>query len=208
MNDIERGLIDKSLANLDSLSSRERELLQSMLAAFGMYAFPRKDNIRQLLAGTARHQLLDQPGPFLEELKLGIPPEFADIFWSVLTLPAVDFLFRQQLPTPDKVQEIVQAEDEHLTQEQQNCLYYLSHFISHLDQEELGMFLHFVTGSSVMPNKISVTFNRLTGELRRPIAHTCSNTLELSTTYMSSQELKREFINILNNTLCFQMDML
>jgi len=58
----------------------------------------------------------------LQELKLHIPPEFADIFCSVLTLPAVDFLFRQQLLTPDKVQEIVQAEDEHFTQEQQNCL--------------------------------------------------------------------------------------
>jgi len=85
---------------------------------------------------------------------------------------------RQQLLTPDKVQEIVQAEDEHFTQEQQNCLYYLSQFIAHLDQEELGMFLHFMTGSSVMPNKISVTLNQLTGELCRPIAHTCSNTLK------------------------------
>jgi len=70
----------------------------------------------------------------------------------------------------------------HVTKEQLNCLYYVKQFITRLDQDELGLFLHFVTGSSVMPEKIAVSFNQLAGELR-PIAHTCTNTLELSTLY-------------------------
>jgi len=203
VNDMERALLDKAMNDFDSLTSKQHESLQSLLGSFGMYAVPRKANVRQLLIGSARHQLLDQPAAFVEQIKLGIPQAFRDVFWSVLTLSAVDYLFRQQLPTPEKVQ----AAEEHLRQEQLNCLYYLDQFICRLDQDELDLFLHFVTGSSVMPDKISFTFNQLAGELRRPIAHTCSNTLELSSTYSSSQELKREFMAILNNTVCFQMNM-
>ena len=58
-----------------------------------------------------------------------------------------------------------------------------------------------------MPNTIGVTFNNLCGEIRRHIAHTCSNMLELSCTYGSVQELKREFMAILRDPQCFEMDM-
>ena len=208
LNDRERALVDKAIINFDSLTVKEIDLLIDMLGSYGMFTVPRKANIRQLLVGTARHQLLDQPAPFVEEMKLGIPPTFAETFFSILTLPAIDFLFKEQLPTPDKVQEVLTTDDEYLTQDQLNCLYYLNQFIARLDSDELGLFLQFVTGSSVMPDKITVVFNRLSGELRRPIAHTCSNTLELSITYTSSQEMKREFVSILINPLCFQMNMI
>lgn len=46
----------------------------------------------------------------------------------------------------------------------------LQQFVSRLDQDDLCAFLQFVTGSSVMPRQISVTFNTLAGEMRRPIA--------------------------------------
>ena len=59
-----------------------------------------------------------------------------------------------------------------------------------------------------MPDRVVVTFNALSGEMRRPIAHTCSNTLELSCTYTSYQELKRELNLVLQNPLSFFMSML
>ena len=195
--------MDRALQSFASLSPQDQDSLQTLLETFGMFAVPRQSNVRQLLIGTARHRLLDQAAPFLEEMKVGIPQAFHDTFWSVLTLPAIEFLFQQQLPTPDKVANVIQPVEEHVTQEQLNCLYYLKQFITRLDQDELGLFLHFVTGSSVLPEKIAVSFNQLAGELRRPIVHTCTNTLELSTSYSSPHELKREFMNILNNTLCF-----
>ena len=129
------------------------------------------------------------------------------MFWSQLTLPSIDHIFMEQLPTPARVSSIITAEDNNLRQEQLNALYYLQQFVAALDSEELAAFLHFVTGSSVMPDTVRVTFNNLSGELRRPIAHTCSNTLELSCTYGSVQELKREFMSILHDPLCFEMNM-
>lgn len=61
---------------------------------------------------------------------------------------------------------------------QANCLYYLKQYISMLDQEDLDNFLGFVTGCSVMPRQIDISFTTLTGETRHPIAHTCSNLLD------------------------------
>ena len=60
------------------------------------------------------------------------------LFLSILTLSAVDFLFTQQLPIAEKVQGVTQAEEEDLTQEQLNCMYYLNRFVAHQDQDELG----------------------------------------------------------------------
>ena len=137
-------------------------------------------------------------------MEVGIPQAFHDTFWSVLALPAIEFVFQQQLPTPDKVANVIQPVEQHVMQEQLNCLCYLKQFITRLDQEELGLFLHFVTGSSVMPEKIAVSVNQLAGELRRHIAHTCTNTLELSTSYSPPQELRREFMNILNTHCIFR----
>lgn len=97
--------------------------------------------------------------------------------------------------------------EEVLSQDQLNVLYYLQQFINGLDSEELGSFLQFVTGSSVMPDIVHITFNNLSGQLRRPIAHTCSSTLELSCTYGSLQELKREFTAILHDSVYFEMSM-
>lgn len=97
-------------------------------------------------------------------------------------------------------------EEEHLRQDQLNTLHFLQQFVSRLDQDDLCAFLQFVTGSSVMPRQISVTFNTLAGEMCRPIAHTRANTLELSCTYSSYQEFKREFQAILLDPLNFQMD--
>lgn len=66
----------------------------------------------------------------------------------------------------------------------------------------------FVTGSSVcIAGKLEVEFNGFTGLARRPIAHTCSNCLELSAAYTSYPEFEREFQLILSNeTFTWVMD--
>ena len=73
--------------------------------------------------------------------------------------------------------------------------------------EEVGLFLRFVTGSSVAIGKdISITFNNLSGLGRRPIAHTCSCLLELSVNYSTSIEFAAEFKQVLSSDLSWIMD--
>lgn len=70
-------------------------------------------------------------------------------------------------------------------------------------------FLRFVTGSSVLTSDtINVSFNTLGGAARRPIAHTCSNLLELSNTYCTFfLEFVEEFSALLSNEeFCWSMN--
>lgn len=203
---MDRTVLDRSLADFSSLTVQEHDNLLTILGLYGMYTLPTAHNICQLVQSIARQQLVDKPMPFVELIKLGIPDVHRDVFWSLLTVPAIDHLFQQQQPTAQKVQAVIVPEEEHLRQDQLNTLHFLQQFVSRLDQDDLCAFLQFVTGSSVMPRQISVTFNTLAGEMRRPIAHTCANTLELSCTYSSYQEFKREFQAILLDPLNFQMD--
>ena len=46
---------------------------------------------------------------------------------------------------------------------------------------------------------ISVTFNRLDGLARRPIAHTCNFSLDLPTTYTTFSDFVSEFQAVFNN---------
>ena len=63
------------------------------------------------------------------------------------------------------------------------------------------MFLRFVSGSSVCSTEnISIQFNMLAGLGRRPIAHTCSNLLELPCTYTSYIEFEKEFEFVLSDS--------
>ena len=75
---------------------------------------------------------------------------------------------------------------------------YLRRFIGNMTVIELRAFLRFVTRSFVIcvPN-ISVTFNSVDGLARGPISHTCSATLELSSTYSSLPQFVAEFRSVL-----------
>ena len=77
---------------------------------------------------------------------------------------------------------IEDAEGQNASQER--ILRYLHQFIGNMGPDELRTFLSFVTRSSVCSAlKIEVEFNMLSGASRRPIAHTCTPSLELPSTY-------------------------
>ena len=57
--------------------------------------------------------------------------------------------------------------------------------------DDVQAFLRFVTGSSVCGSEaIAIQFNVLSRLGRRPIAHTCSNLLELPSAYTSYHEFE------------------
>ena len=204
LNDADRAVMDIALSDYGSLDEPQTAQLSSVLSTLGMYCQPNCNNVREVLLTAANSVLLDRAMPFVTLIRKGIPDVCRDTFWSLLTVQAIDYLFELKLPTPLKVSSLFKSEDD-LTNEQVNCLYFLQQYVRCMDQEDLERFLCFVTGSSVMPDQISVSFNTLTGELRRPVAHTCGNLLELPSTYISYQDLKREFNAILNNHLSFHM---
>ncbi len=109
-------------------------------------------------------------------------------------------IYIAQQASPAKVLVLVEDLDT-CNPNQERVFGYLQQFIGNMQNEELRLFLRFVTGSSVCTaNAIRVTFNSLEGLARRPISHTCSNILELPSSYLSYLEFATEFKAILNNT--------
>ena len=88
-----------------------------------------------------------------------------------------------------------------------DSLYNMRDFIRGLREDELSLFLRFGTGQDILPQQpIRVMFNRLEGIFWQPIAHTCSNLLELSLCYETIQQFSREFKAILCDPASYIMD--
>lgn len=114
-------------------------------------------------------------------IKEGIPENLMGIFWRALSVEHIAYMIETQRPTPGKVVACLRTEED-LRAEEECTLYFLREFISSLDTDDLKNFLMFVTGSIHMPEDgITVSFVGTSGVLRRPLAHTCSDTLEIST---------------------------
>ena len=79
---------------------------------------------------------------------------------------------------------------------QERIMMYLKQYIGSLNSEDLQRFLRFVTGTSCIASKIKVVFNTLTGAARRPSAHTCQPSIELSSTYSTYVEFARELRSV------------
>lgn len=111
-----------------------------------------------------------------------------------MTDSKVNFLFEQQVANPSKVVTVLKTDPEELNNIQTRVFYFFKTYIKNLTHENLLKLLLFVTASLHLPDKITVSF-KISGY---PVAHTCSNTLELPITYSSYQELKIHFDSILD----------
>ena len=70
----------------------------------------------------------------------------------------------------------------------------MQHYVRGQDETTLKRLLRPLTGSDMITvNEIEVTFARLEGTGRRPIAHTCASLLDLPATFENFCELREEF---------------
>ena len=75
----------------------------------------------------------------------------------------------------EKILETIEANCEPSIPSEEQVLMYLKQYVGSLSKNKLSLFLRYVTGSTVCSQKgIQITFNKLEGLARRPIAHTCS----------------------------------
>ena len=202
----ERRVIHKALQSFSLLDKSEKDKLDLMFSLSGFGEMPKEEKFRSQVVDIATDKMIERSRKFVQVMRKGIPEQHLTLFWGQLTSPSVTLLYEMQRPTPHRVVDVIQVEDElQLRPDEHLCLYFLKEYILGLDQEDLATFLHFVTGASVLPEEINVAFNAVSGFMRHPTAHTCGNMLELPATYSSMQELKREFQEILRNQDAFQM---
>ena len=144
---------------------------------------PEEEIFRSQVVDLATEKMIERSRNCVQDMHKGIPGQYLTLLWAQLTSPSDTLLYEMQRPTPQRVVDVIQVEnelscwsDEHL------CLYFLKEYVLCLDQEDLTTFLHFVTGASYLPEEINVAFNAVTGFMRHLTAHTCGKLLEFPVT--------------------------
>ena len=183
------------------------EGLMLLLSRFNIREIPSPRNFKETLISVAYYEFIAKPASALAIIHSGIPSQHK-AFWDSLSITFLQSVYQAQCVSTMMVLKMFEnAEGYNETEER--VLNYLRQFIGNMSHEELHVFLRFVTGGAACSsNQVGVTFNSLAGLPRRPIAHTCSPSLELSTTYISYTEFASEFKAYLFNQYSWIMDSL
>ena len=200
----EKALLVKAMSDFSSLTDDESDRLQDFYIAHGFQGIPRGPEIKEQILTIANHDLVEKPAVLISKMRQGIPASHKAAFWQRLSADDITRILQAQRPTPEKVTRVIVTDTEHMTDDKEKTLYFLKEFVAGLDFDTLTNFLVFVTGSVHQPDKVRVTFTKLTGLERRPISHTCFNLLEVPTSYSNIKEFRREFLAVLSSPEAYQ----
>ena len=156
----------------------------------------------------ARVELVAKPAHFASLILSGIPGTYQKSLWSKITEEHAVALYDDLEPTPERVAALMTTESDEteLSSVEKQTYSWLKDTILSLDEQTLASFLHFVTGSTTLPQTlILVSLNNREGLSGTPSAHTCGNLLEISTKYESRQELEQELLQVLSTPEAYEM---
>ena len=174
------------------------EKLVNVMSRYESRVLPSPSNLKQQIVQVSHFQFILKPMPAVLSVNSGIAREELP-FWNNMSTEQLYSLYRALSASSFKILQLIQEPDD-LTKDQQRILLYLKQYIGNLRVAELERFLRFVCGSSVCPDELNVTFNSLSGLGRRPIGHTCSYTLELSSMYPSYLDFENELNQVLSSS--------
>ena len=204
----ERGIFKDALkCQSDKFPSAMQGGLLDTLSKFGCRQLPTPSNLMSIIERIAEYEFLAKPAAAISLVHTGIPILHKP-FWIKNNITSI---YNQLTVTAEKVHNLLSLPQASSLSEER-VYGYLKTMVGNISNDELRSFLRFVTGSSVCNSMyILVTFNTLSGLGRRPIAHTCDSTLELSTTYINYDDFYGDFQAILckvNKEFSFRMDAL
>ena len=127
------------------------------------------------------------------------------IFDPLKSVEGLRGMFEEKTASPEKVLKLLSAQPEN--DAERESFDHLKRFIKSLNDGALSAFLQFTTGSDIIIfDSLEVTFVNVDGLSRRPIAHTCTPSLELPSTYQSFNELSEEFSSLLREKGFWEFD--
>ena len=196
----ERDLLKKAInGNFDKFPSELLNEIMCILSKFGCRQIPKPATLIDIIEQVAKYELCTMPAAAITLLSSGVPLNHQS-FWAKKSPADIQSLHHRLTATPLKVISFLDSGTAHNPSEER-ITSYLTTMIGNMQPSELRLFLRFVTGASVcISSKIRVTFNNLVGLGRRPIAHTCDSSLELSTSYANYEDFYSDFKVILSAT--------
>ena len=183
---------------LPSFSADVMSGLHHVLSFYGCREVPRPQTLKHIVLQIANFEFKMKPSAAIASIRSGIPTKHLP-FWEKMSIADFYSTYTALSVSPAKVLKMM---DDCLTSNpcEERVLSYLRQYVGNMHLDELRAFLRYITGSCVCTSEgIAVTFNCLDGFGRRPIAHTCSCTLELPTTYVTYTDFVTEFQSVLRN---------
>ena len=181
---------------MSSYETIDEEELIDVLDRYKCRKAVKAQNVKAVLLELARQELIQKPhimasvmAPYMKELMKYSP------FSSIDSLRS---FYDEMKPTAKRVIQLFRSSPQ--TEQETESLKFLQRYVRGLDQSTLEKLLRFLSGSDMITvSEIEVTFTRLEGTGRRPIAHTCAPLLDLPATYENFCELREEFQAILSS---------
>ena len=154
----------------------------------GCIQVPTKANLKEVVVLTARHLFLGKPLGVLYTIHSGVPKLLSDDDSEFFGLyKAINARVLDLIEEPSA-----------MNSAEKRIFSYLITFVSNSRQEDLRLFLPFVTGSSVLLGESNrVSFNNTEGLARSPTAKTCSCAIELPLSYSTYPEFEQELSKVL-----------
>lgn len=201
INNVERSTFKCALSHAKegSFPPTLQEELMTTLSRFGCRLLPTPANLMNLIEQVARYEFLSKPAAGIAMINSGIPLSHKQ-FWSRKSPMDIVRIYRKLTVSAKKVISLLHF-PEFCSQQETRIYEYLRLMIGNMQQEYLPLFMRFVTGSCVCSTReIKIVFNGLSGLARRPIAHTCDSTLELSTNFVNFEDFQGDFRAIFEKT--------
>lgn len=181
---------------LNDFNGADIEEVLSILSSHNCTTLPSAENLPRLLEEIAHKELVQQPSFIIKCWK----PILEPIGESLGDGGLEDILSNLQ-PKARNVTKCIEFPAERTTS------LHLQRFIREINEKHLGQFLRYCTGSDLFLSKlIKITFTNMSEFTRRPVAHTCTFLLELSSNYSNYSEFRSEFLSVLQSGV-WVMDM-
>lgn len=199
----ERATVEKSMC----IKVGVDDIIVDVLSRFNVREIPSNPSgFRSLFLRIAKCEFVTRPSVLMAAFKKGMLMSH-QVLWNDLNAASIRALYAKLYPSPDKVMELLQPNGDYvpLTARRERVFEFLRRYVRGLSRDKVPVFLQFVTGSSlVLVPRIEVAFTTLSGIQRRPIAHTCSCRVDLSTEYESFAAFCKEFDTVISKEECFQ----
>ena len=187
-----RKAMDEVKSKVPAFSQDVMLSLFSVLGRFNIRHVPTPAKFKETLIQIASYEFLSKPSAALSIMNAGVPVQHK-AFWEGVSTDSFYEIYLAQTASPSAVLQMLE-DAVGMNPNEERILMYLRQYVGSMTFDTLRNFLRFVTGSSACSSmKIGVHFNSLSGVSRRPIAHTCAPSLELSCTYKSYPEFVDEF---------------
>ncbi|KAL2076434.1 hypothetical protein ACEWY4_027962 [Coilia grayii] len=178
---------------LEDFSKVDSTDLMDVLQAYECRKMVNAHTLPQVLEEIAHKELIQKPRYVVDCWK--------EVTRGKISIDKLLAHYEALKPTPRRVQGLLEFE-EVTTSKRCEVENHLRRYLRELDDDHLGKFLRFTTGSDlIICSKIKVIFTKMSYLSGRPIGHTCGCVLELPESYDNFPQFRSEFNKVLESNI-------